>query len=240
MKINIVWVLSFLLGCSMMSCENDNYEEPQSMLQGRIVYKGEALPMGYNEVNFQLWEPGWQLRSPINVRVDQDGSFSAMLFDAQYKLVIQPAQGPFRTIKDATTQSDTMVVQLKGSKVLDIEVMPYYMIRNPQVTASGRSLTANFKLEKIINDVNARNVERVTLYVNKTTFVDRGNNIPISIQNNPQMSLAGADITDLNNISLSLNVPAITPAQNYVFARVGLKIAGVEDMLYSPVQKVQL
>jgi hypothetical protein len=30
------------------------------------------------------------------------------------------------------------------------------------------------------------------------------------------------------------------PTQNYVFARIGVKIAGVEDLIFSPVQKVQL
>jgi hypothetical protein len=126
-----------------------------------------------------------------------------------------------------------VVVQVNGSQNLDIEVMPYYMIRNTQLTAANRAVTANFKLDKIITDANAKNVERVSLYVNRTTFVDRGNNIAIK-------DLPGGDITDLNNVSLNVNVPAITPAQNYVFARVGLKIAGVEDMLYSPVQKIQL
>ncbi|MGV3502743.1 MAG: DUF3823 domain-containing protein [Adhaeribacter sp.] len=235
MKHKLIWILGLFLSGGLVSCENDNYEEPQSVLQGRIVYQGEPLPVAYNQVNFQLWEPGWQLKSPINVQVDQDGSFSQLLFNAPYKLIIQSAQGPFRAIRNSATNSDTILVDLKGSQTLDIEVMPYYMIRNPQLSASGRNLTANFKLEKIITDANAKNVERVSLYVNKTMFVDQGNYLPEAFKD-----LAGADITDMNNVSLNLTVPAITPAQNYVFARVGLKIAGVEDMLYSPVQKIQL
>jgi hypothetical protein len=54
------------------------------------------------------------------------------------------------------------------------------------------------------------------------------------------MELAGGSITDRNSISLNLTVPALAPAQDYVFARIGLKIDGIEDMLYSPVQKIQL
>jgi hypothetical protein len=52
--------------------------------------------------------------------------------------------------------------------------------------------------------------------------------------------MAGADITDPNNISLSVTVPPITPNQNYIFARVGVKIANVEDMIFSPLQKIPL
>jgi len=233
MKINIFAILCFALGVSLSSCEHDNFEAPESKLEGRIVYNGEPINVGYNEVNMQLWEPGWQLRSAINVLVDQDGSYSALLFDAPYKLVIQPAQGPFRSIKNEVTQSDTIMVDLKGDQTLDIEVMPYYMIRNAQIAKAGSDVTANFGLEQIITDANAKNVENVTLYVSRTMFVDRGNNIATK-------QLNGGDITDMNNISMSLTVPALTTAQSDIFARVGVKIAGVEDMLYSPVQKLPL
>ncbi|MGV3588351.1 MAG: DUF3823 domain-containing protein [Adhaeribacter sp.] len=233
MKIKLIWLFIFALSTGLASCETDNFEAPESKLEGKIVYQGEPINVGYNEVNFQLWEPGWQLRAPIDVSVDQDGSYSAVLFNANYKLHIRSAQGPFRSVKNDVTQSDTILVNLKGNQVLDIEVMPYYMIRNAQIASSARNVTANFRLEKVITDANAKDVERVSLYINKTTFVDRGNNIATR-------DLSGANITDLNSINLSATVPAITPAQNYVFARVGVKIAGVEDMLYSAIQKIQL
>jgi hypothetical protein len=53
-------------------------------------------------------------------------------------------------------------------------------------------------------------------------------------------SMNGSAITNPDNISLSLDVPDIVPAQNYVFARVGIKISGVEKMIFSPVQKINL
>jgi hypothetical protein len=37
---------------------------------------------------------------------------------------------------------------------------------------------------------------------------------------------------------MSIAIPEITPTQNYVFARLGIKIAGVEDRIYSPVTKI--
>jgi len=233
MKIKFFAILCFALGVSLTSCELDNFEAPESKLEGRIVYNGEPINVAYNEVNMQLWEPGWQLKSAINVSVDQDGSYSALLFNAPYKLVIQPFQGPFRSIKNEVTQSDTILVDLKGNQTLDIEVMPYYMIRNTQISKAGSDVTANFGLEKIITDVNAKDVENVTLYINKTMFVDRSNNIATK-------ELNGADIMDMNNVSMSVTVPALNTAQNYVFARIGVRIAGVEDMLYSPIQKIQL
>ena len=44
------------------SCEWDNYEKPESFLKGNIVYNGEPINVSYNDVKFELWEPGWQHR----------------------------------------------------------------------------------------------------------------------------------------------------------------------------------
>jgi len=123
-------------------------------------------------------------------------------------------------------------VVLKGSQTLDLEVTPYYLIKNTSISGGSGAVTANFSVTKVINDpATAKDIERVTLYVNKTQFVSGADNIA-------QTDLAGAGITDPSNISLNVTVPATYPAQSYVYARVGLKIAGVEDMIFSPVVKV--
>lgn len=227
------YLIFIFISAFAVSCAYDNYDEPESQLTGKIVYQGEPLGLSVGEVSFQLYEPGWQLKAPINVTIAADGSYSALLFDATYKLIIPQNQGPFRNIP--VNGSDTIVVDLRGKTVKDIEVMPYYMVRNPQFSASGRKITATFKAEKIITDANARNIERVNLYVNKTTLVDNRNEYKIK-----EASLDGSAITNPDNISLSLDVPDIVPAQNYVFVRVGIKIAGVEKMIFSPIQKINL
>jgi hypothetical protein len=231
-KIKLIILLGAVIGL-LASCERDNYDAPGSMLQGNIVYNGELINVSYNDVVFQLWEPGWQLRVPIDVTVDQDGSYSALLFDSEYKLIIPSSQGPWRNKTSSATGSDTILVKINGDQNLDIEVEPYYMIRNAQFSASGRNITASFQAEKIITDEDAREIERVNLYVNKTQFVDFRLNVA-------KAEIAGGDIADPNAISMTLTVPDLTPTQNYVYARVGIKIAGVEDMIFSAVQKVDL
>jgi hypothetical protein len=109
------------------------------------------------------------------------------------------------------------------------------MIRNSQITGSGTTVSATFKIEKIITDANAKDIERVNLYINKTQFVSGNGDQQIA-----NAELSGGAITDPNNVSLTVTVPDMVPTQNYVFARIGLKIAGVEDMIFSPLQKVQL
>ncbi len=231
-KIKLIILLGVVVGF-LTSCEWDNYDAPGSMLQGNVVYNGEPINVSYNDVIFQLWEPGWQLDIPIDVTVDQDGSYSTLLFNGTYKLIVPSAQGPWRNIVNSTTGSDTILVNLNGDMNLDIEVEPYYMVRNAQFSASGRDVTATFQAEKIITDAGARDIERVNLYVSKTQFVDFRGFVA-------QEEIGGGDIANPSSISMNVTVPALTPTQSYVYARVGLKIAGVEDMIFSGVQKVDL
>jgi hypothetical protein len=51
-------------------------------------------------------------------------------------------------------------------------------------------------------------------------------------------SLDGSGITDMNAISMQAKIPNLVPVQHYVFARIGVKISGVDDMIFSRVVKV--
>lgn len=229
----ILFSIPFVFSLMLVSCEKDNYDAPNARLYGNLVYQGEPIYVEAHEVKMELWEPGWQLSNKIEVDIDQNGAYSAKLFSGNYKLIIPSHQGPFRSYKNAETQSDTIWVKLGGSKKMDIEVEPYYMIRNAQFSKADGKVTASFGLEKIIADAGAKNIERVNLYINKTQFVD----LQSSIANS---SLAGGSIANLSSVSLSVSVPSMKIEQNYVFARIGVKLAGVEDMVFSSVAKVNL
>lgn len=216
----------------LFACKKDNYEAPTSVLSGKLVYKGETFGVEKDQVPFQLYEFGFGKVGPIGQTFSQDGTYSSNLFDGTYKLIIPNGQGPFLWKKTAAGNPDTTVITMKGNQSLDLDVIPYYMIRTPQVTASAGKVNATFKVEKIITDAaNAKNIENVGLYINRTQFASNGTNIAAS-------TVAGSAITDPNNIALSVSIPTLTPTQNYVYARIGVKIAGVEDRLYSPVVKV--
>jgi hypothetical protein len=125
-------------------------------------------------------------------------------------------------------------VNIKGNTVLDIEVEPYYMVRAPQFAHAGGKVNGTFKIEPIITDApRAKNIEKAVLFINKTIIVSNDNNVG-------RTEINGAAITDLNNINLEVTVPTLIPTQNYIFARIGVKAVGVEDWIFSPVQKIQL
>lgn len=234
MKIqHMVWLLPlvFFIACDINNY--DNYDEPNAQLTGAFLHDGDSIRVSYSDVTFELWQSGFGAESPINVTVDQNGSYSAVLFEGDYRLVIPPGQGPFISSGIGDAGSDTLNVQLQGDQVLDIEVMPYYMIRNPQFSISNRTVSADLALEQIVTDTNARNVEYVRLFISKTRYVDNRTSISTS-------EISGSDITSMNDINLTTDVPEMTPTQDYIFARVGVKIESVEDLIFSPIEQLQL
>tara|TARA_R110000868_G_scaffold82268_4_gene232420 strand:+ start:1801 stop:2490 length:690 start_codon:yes stop_codon:yes gene_type:complete len=212
----------------LASCEIDNFDEPQSFLTGGVMYNGTPVQVGINEVGFELWQPGFGKSGALGVPLNDDGSFSSRLFDGNYKLVFVGGQGPFRTNVINAQQLDTIYVNLKGDTSINIEVTPYFIFASSQIALSGNTINATCSLNKIISDAT---VERVTLYINKTQFVSNNNDFNIAQSNS-------ADVSNITSISASVDIPEFSTTQNYIFARIGVKIAGVEDLLFSPTEKI--
>lgn len=233
MKLIPVYILFFSLTLGAVSCKKDNYDAPSSTLKGKLFYNNEEFGVEYDRVPLEIYQSGFGKKGPINASFAQDGTYSALLFNGNYKLIIPNGQGPFKWHVNAAGVNDTLAVSVNGDQVLNLQAIPYYMIRNTTYKASGKEVTATFRVDKIITDAAAKNIERVNLYVNKTQFVSGPDNI-VSAE------LAGPAITDPATLSLKVTVPSIVPTQNYVFARIGVKIDGVEDMIFSPLQKIQL
>lgn len=222
-----VLLLSGLLLTS--ACELDNYDEPDAILTGNIVYNGEVIPVARNQVRFELWQPGYELSAPIDVAIAQDGSYSSRLFSGQYKLAFVQGEGPFKA------STDTINIDLNGNTTLEVEVTPYHMIRNAQFNHSAGTISATCAVEQILTGVDARDVERVTLIINRTIFVDANSGGEGSVAQSD-----AADISDLANLSFAVEIPndPLKPDQNYMFARIGVKTVGVEDMIYTQVEKI--
>ena len=230
MKLNILYIAIIMLA---LSCKKDNYDEPTVKLSGRIVYKGDPIEVEYNQVKYELYQNGFGKTGPMASTFEPDGSYAMLLFNGEYKFIIPNGQGPFKWKQTTAGAPDTTTIVVNGSQEFNIEVTPYYMIRNAQLTASGGNVLGKFSLEKIVTDASARNIENVSLYINKTQFVSGADNVA-------SKTINGSDITDPNNVNLSVTVPTANTAQGYVFARIGVKIEGVEDRIFSAVTKINL
>lgn len=225
MKSSLLSYIALALVIILTGCEKDNYDPPTSILSGRVVYEGQPVGVGSNRVQLELWQRGFTLFTKIPVNVAWDGTFSAALFDGDYKLVRLRGNGPW------LDNTDTINVQVRGSTMVDVPVTPHFAVKNDTYQKSGTTVTATFNLQQ----VNAGSkLERVNLYVGTTTVVDQNNN-RINVEK------VAADIADPTQpVSLTINLPANIASRGYVFVRVGVKTEGVAERLYSVPQKIQL
>lgn len=148
-------------------------------------------------------------------------------------MIIREGQGPFLWGESVDNLKSEVLISVNGATEMDIEVLPFWIILNPDLSSGSGMVTGTFGLEQIIAGAHSKSIESVTLYLSKTIFANSETNVATS-------SISGGDIDDINSVSLSVKVPTLTPTQNYVFASIGIKIAGVEDMLFSEVKKVNL
>ena len=138
MKNIVQYIILAVVGSALMACEKDNYEPPNALLSGRLLYQGEPIYVEYDRVSYDLYQDGFGKTGPLGSTFTQEGEFSQLLFDGDYKMVIPGGQGPFVTLQNDTGGADTILIDLRGNTTTDIEVTPFWMIRNPQLAAGGR------------------------------------------------------------------------------------------------------
>ena len=237
-----------LLSAVLGGCKKDNREPPKSTLSGVVVVESskQAVGVASNGVQLELWQYGYQLFQKIPVYIDQDGSFSAKLFDGKYKLV-RLGGAPW----EAAT--DSIDIDLNGSATVEVPVKPFFTIGGETITfnAADTSVTAVFSVNRI--DA-SKNADRVSFNIALTNFVDAQNNqIPIPAATNDKTPGANY-LTAPTTIKIPLN-PARYPASNQadlrhqlglalqrglLFARTGVRTTGVTQRFYTQVKEIAL
>lgn len=207
------------------SCAKDNFEAPGSLLTGRVVYQNLPVGVRSNGVQLELWQSGFQLFSKIPVFISQEGTFSARLFDGDYKLTRLKGNGPW------LDNTDTIAVSVKGNTIIDVPIDPFFTVKNEKFVKSGTAINATFNLQRVNT---SKPLELVRLYIGQTNITDQNNNA-----GNVQL-LASAIPDPTQIITLSANIPAALANKDFVFARVGVKTVGVAELLYSMPIKVML
>ncbi|MDX3917071.1 MAG: DUF3823 domain-containing protein [Pseudosphingobacterium sp.] len=220
-------IYSLLIFVTLLAgCGKDNYDEPTSTLTGRIVYQGEPLQLkGTNEsVRVQLFQDGYDFRTPLDVFVSQDGSFSAKLFDGHYKLVTRDGNGPWLNTRDTTE------VELRGTASVDLEVTPYFTISNSSISLSGNVMNTSFTINQIVD---AAQIDRVMLLLNTTTFVDE-------VANVVRAEFTGDDV-QVGQMALNVDFSDEPEAVNgrALFGRICVWPSGSDQGIYSPVVRLR-
>ncbi|MEP7229517.1 MAG: DUF3823 domain-containing protein [Ginsengibacter sp.] len=140
MKNLLRYILIPVIALSFFSCKKDNYSEHGTFLTGSLMYNGDSVQVERNQV----------------------------LFDGDYKLIIPNGQGPFLWKQTSSGAPDSLAITLKGNQSVNLGVIPYYMVRNTQISAADSNVNATFKADKIVTDPGmAKDIERLSLYINK-------------------------------------------------------------------------
>ena len=194
-------------------CGKDNFDAPESKLVGRVTYQGQAL---------NLYQDGYEKNEPISVFVGQDGTFSALLFDGEYRLTTRDGNGPW------VNNHESVTVNLKGHTEVNLEVTPYFMISNEQLSVTGSAMNASFMINRIVPDAK---ISRVMLLLSKTQFADDVNN------------LYRQDFSDVvpGSVNLSADISGNTEIvkAKALYARVGVLANGADQAIYSPVVRLK-
>jgi hypothetical protein len=224
MKLKFLMTLTATAGLFLAGCEYDNFDAPESKLSGSVVYDGKAIGVRNNGPRLELWQDGYPLKSAITVYINQDGTFSASLFDGRYKLV---RRGDSPWLQQAT---DTLLVNVKGNTSIDVPVTPYFSITNYSFQKSGNTINAQFVVNKIVQSAN---VDLVRLYLGKSILTDQvqcelraDGNVGSLVFGQPT-AIAGVIPDNLKNL-------------DHVFARLGVKSTASGEYFYTPVQKIAL
>ncbi|WP_106829419.1 DUF3823 domain-containing protein [Parabacteroides pacaensis] len=215
----IIYILFLLALCS---CGLDNFDEPSSVLSGKVTYQGESIGVkgSGQKVQMQLYQDGYALKAPIPVYVSQDGSFQAVVFDGVYKLVSRDNNGPW------VNKRDTVVVTVKGATQCEYPVTPYYIIKNEKFSVEGNLLRSTCDIRQITE---GKSIASVYLLINKTAFVDEVSSVARTTISKPG--------DDISHIQLEMDLRDRT--EEILYARIGIQISGVSDILFSKIERIR-
>ena len=195
-----------LIVTGFASCGYDNFDEPRSMLSGNVQYNGQNLQLqgSGGSIQLQAYQTGYELKSPITIYVNQEGRFSARLFNGHYKLVTKDNNGPW----------------------VNNPVTPYFLLSDYNCTLSGNRLTASFKIQQIVTPAT---LSYATICIGRTSIVDEQNNA-FQIRLNASALTMGANsfsftLTDEQKKAIS-GAAKLT-------ARVGLRTVDADKSVYT-------
>ncbi|GGH09956.1 DUF3823 domain-containing protein [Sphingobacterium alkalisoli] len=217
---------TMIAGISLLfvACEYDNFEAPKSVLSGKVMHEGNPVNVRNNGTELQLWQDGFALREPIPVFINQDGAFSAVVFDGEYKL---SRKGNAPWLPQA---SDTIAVTVRGNTQVEVPVTPYYTVTNTSFDRSANTVTGQFIVNRVVAN---SNVEFVRLYLGKTVLTDQAQH-DLNIEGNANGLVYGQPVT------ISGEIPAGLRNLEFIFARIGVKSSLTGEYNYSPVQRIAL
>ena len=221
--------LILILGLFLVTgCELDNFDEPKSEFKGRFVYEGEALQLrgtAYdNDCMMYAYQEGpeYEDRGAINLFVNSDGEFNSLMYNGFYKIVLRQDRGPW------IPRKDTIEVNIKGNQILDVEVTPYFLIKDTGIDFQNKVVKVKCKINQVVETAS---IDRAVIYISKTKLVDN------------VAKIAEKSFTNLtpgeHEFTFDLSDNGVTDAAKFLYARVGVKARQGNDYIFSEVTQLR-
>lgn len=221
--------LILILGLFLVTgCELDNFDEPKSEFKGRFVYEGEALQLrgtAYdNDCMMYAYQEGpeYEDRGAINLFVNSDGEFNSLMYNGFYKIVLRQDRGPW------IPRKDTIEVNIKGNQILDVEVTPYFLIKDTEIDSQNKVVKVKCKINQVVETAS---IDRAVIYISKTKLVDN------------VAKIAEKSFTNLtpgeHEFTFDLSDNGVTDAAKFLYARVGVKARQGNDYIFSEVTQLR-
>lgn len=253
MKRIIYSIVSILLGSlSLVSCQDDNYDEPNSGIKGRFIdaETSELVPMpvqGDNGVRLRLYEKDRFYSTdrdhselPVSFYAKIDGTYeNSWAFSTDYLLTFE--QTNFYPV-------DTIEVSLQGGSITekDILVTPYARVSVVKAAFENKQLNVTYKISRSKADYKIENTFlawHISPYVDKVTgnFMDMNS---IDRKNTEDSQLLdkeltqSIDLTDNANFNKEDNKAIILGNGSQIFIRIGATTNGKVN--YSTVVPVKV
>ena len=221
--------LILILGLFLVTgCELDNFDEPKSEFKGRFVYEGEALQLrgtAYdNDCMMYAYQEGpeYEDRGAINLFVNSDGEFNSLMYNGFYKIVLRQDRGPW------IPRKDTIEVNIKGNQILDVEVTPYFLIKDTEIDFQNKVVKVKCNINQVVETAS---IDRAVIYISKTKLVDN------------VAKIAEKSFTNLtpgeHEFTFDLSDNGVTDAAKFLYARVGVKARQGNDYIFSEVTQLR-
>lgn len=224
MKISIYTLLYLIIIITLPACEYDNYAPPSATLTGQVVFQNTPMEVRSGAVRLELWQHGYDDFEAIDVYLAQNGSFSAALFNGDYKLVLKRDNGPW------VNNADSIDVQMRGNEEITVPVTPYFTISAESFILTSGAIETSLTIEDVAG---SNTIQEIDLFVGTTTIVDH-------INNAQSVAKAGTDVDISSAVPLSLVLNEALASRDYIYVRAAVQVAGVVERIYTPVQKIEL
>lgn len=239
MKQFIKYIVFGLFSVSFFSCGLDNYEAPESKLYGQVFYKdasGEKHELQVkgtaSSVKASIYQYGYALSNSIEVYLDQDAKFEAILFDGEYHIILNSGNGPWETIQVSEAKKDTVDFTLSGSQTIELYVTPYFIIENANIALSGTTLNATCDIEKIIGSAE---ISAAEVFLSTTNFVDEDSNFARYSFEDKTPGMGKSYSTTITDESVLSSIETAKKRSGKIYGRIGVKANGASQYIYSKV-----